>query len=265
MATQKERDVLLARLSENPQTVISIHILKRGNCNVYLSGNSPRYSAAILQANDLPSEPTGFGSEANALWQLLTLVRGWECVLVDKACASLLGTIIADRLKKPVRYLDDVYHVPSGRVFPFDNESVRWLTLNDLALLEAAPSEVQPTGFWGSLRASLTEGMVAGAVVDGQVVATAFVAACGERYADIGVYALESFRGRGLATAAASIVARSVQNNGLVPVWGCGEHNLPSLRLAKKLGFAEVSRRTYVVIEAYLADVLRRTYPVAVN
>lgn len=164
-------------------------------------------------------------------------------------------------MKTPVRYLDDVYHVPSEQVFPFDDKSVRGLTLDDLVLLEAAPREVQPRGFWGSLHASLTEGVVACAIVDGKVIATAFVAARGERYADIGVYTLESFRGRGLATAAASTVARSVQSNGLVPVWGCGEHNLPSLRLAKKLGFAEVSRRTYVVIEAYLADVLKRTYP----
>jgi RimJ/RimL family protein N-acetyltransferase len=262
MVGQKECDVLLARLGENPETVIWIHILKRGNCNVYLFGDSPRYSAAILQPTDLPSEPTGFGSDANALWQLLTLVKGWECVLVDKACASPLGTIVADRLKTSVHYLDDIYHVPSQRLFPFDDKSVRRLTLDDLVLLEAAPREVQPTGFWGSLRASLTEGVAAAAIIDSKVVATAFVAARGERYADIGVYTVESFRRRGLATAVASAVARFVQSNGLVPVWGCGEHNLPSLRIAKKLGFAEVSRRTYVVIKAYLTDVLRQTYPV---
>ena len=92
--------------------------------------------------------------------------------------------------------------------------------------------------------------------------ATSFVAARGQRYVDIGVYVLENYRRRGLATAAASLVARSVQSDALIPVWSCGSHNIPSLKLAQKLGFIEVSRRTYVVIDKYLADVLSRTYPV---
>jgi len=93
-------------------------------------------------------------------------------------------------------------------------------------------------------------------------VATCFVAARGQRYVDIAVYAQENHRRHGFATAAASIVTRSVQSDGLVPVWSCGSHNLASLKLARKLGFVEVSRRTYVIIEKYLAEVSRRTYPV---
>jgi predicted GNAT family acetyltransferase len=121
--------------------------------------------------------------------------------------------------------------------------------LDDLRLLEALPREAQPIGFWGDLRTSLTKGLVAGAIFGDRVVATSFVAARGQRYVDIGVYVLDDYRRRGLATAAASLVARSVQSDGLVPVWSCGSHNLPSLKAAQKLGFSEVSRRTYVIIE----------------
>ena len=262
MTPEGKRALLLTMLVENPETVISIHVLTWGGCTVYMSGNERPGSVAILQPKDLPSEPIAFGSDANALWQELTHVKGWQCVLVEKEIALTLGHIISSQLKTPVSFLDDIYHVPRGQVFPFENESVRSLTLDDLTLLETLPPEAQPIGFWGDLRTSLTKGLAAGAIVEGKVVATSFVAALGQRYADIGAYVLENYRRRGLATAAASLVARSVQSDGLIPVWSCGSHNLPSLKLAQKLGFIEVSRRTYVIIEKHFADVLSRTYPV---
>lgn len=262
MILERKRSLLLAMLVESPETVISIHVLTRSDCNVYMSGDQRLKSVAVLQPKELPSEPTGFGSDANALWQELTQVKGWQCILVDKEVALPLGEIIASQLKTPVSLLDDVYHIPRGQVFPLESESVRWLVLDDLALLETLPHEAQPIGFWGDLRTSLTKGLVAGAIVGGKVVATSFVAARGQQYVDIGVYVLENYRRRGLATAAASLVARSVQSDGLVPVWSCGSHNLASLKVARKLGFKEVSKRTYVIIEKYLADVLSRIYPV---
>jgi len=262
MILERKRDLLLATLMENPETVISIHVLTRGDCNIYMSGDQRLKSVAVLQPKELPSEPTGFGSDANALWQQLTQAKGWQCILVDKEVALPLGEIISSQLKTPVSFLDDIYHIPQGQVLPFENESVRWLTLDDLTLLETLPPEAQPIGFWGDLRTSLTKGLAAGAIVEGKVVATSFVAARGQRYADIGVYVLEDYRRRSLATAAASLVARSVQSDGLIPVWSCSSHNLPSLKLARKLGFIEVSKRTYVIIEKHFADVLSRTYPV---
>jgi RimJ/RimL family protein N-acetyltransferase len=262
MASERKRDLLLTTLPENPETVICIHLLTRGDCNVSMSRDRRLGLTAVLQSKALPAEPVGFGSDANALWQELSKVRSWQCILADGEVAPALGEIISSQLKTPVCFLDDIYHVPRGQVLSFENESVRRLVPHDLPLLEVLPRDAQPIGFWGDLRTSLRKGLVAGAIVEGKIVATSFVAARGQRYADIGVYALENHRRRGLATAAASAVARSVQSDGLVPVWGCGSHNLPSLKLARKLGFVEVSRRTYVIIEKYLADVSKRTYPV---
>ncbi len=81
---------------------------------------------------------------------------------------------------------------------------------------------------------------------DGRIVSTAQTAAITNGYADIGVATDEKWRGRGFATAAASIVARRIHETGRTPVWSCGEDNLASLRVAQKLGFEEVSRLTYV-------------------
>lgn len=255
------RGVLLESLSETPETVIWLHVLRRSNCKAYVGNDSTGHVTAILQPEDLPSEPTGFGLDADILWELLIKVTGWQCVLVNTACAFTLGAIVKDQLQMPVRYLDDIYHMLDKPVLSYSNEAVRQLTLDDLGLVESGHPELRPTGFWGHIETSLTEGIVAGAIVDGRLVATAFVSALGEHYADIGAYTHENFRGRGFATAAASIVARCVQDRGQIPVWGCGEHNIPSLKVAARLGFTEVSRRTYIILEKFLPEVSRRTYP----
>ena len=86
--------------------------------------------------------------------------------------------------------------------------------------------------------------------MDGRIVGTAQTSAITDRYADIGVSTDERWRERGFATAAASIVARRVQETGRTPVWSCGEDNMASLGVARKLGFEEVSRLVYVIRRA---------------
>ena len=130
----------------------------------------------------------------------------------------------------------------------FDEPAVRELTRDDLGLLRAAGMD--GGGFRGGLSALLEEGAVVGPVVDGRIVGTAQTSAITDRYADIGVSTDERWRERGFATAAASIVARRVQETGRTPVWSCGEDNVASLRVARKLGFEEVSRLTYVISRA---------------
>jgi GNAT superfamily N-acetyltransferase len=256
----KARGILLGSLSETPETVIWLHVLRRSNCKVYVSNDSIGHVTAILQPDDLPSEPTGFGLDADILWELLNKVTGWQCVLVNTACAFTLGAIIKEQLQTPIRYLNDIYHVLDKPVLSCSNEAVRRLTMDDIGLVESVDPELRPTGFWGHIEISLTEGIVAGAIVDGRLVASAFVSSLGEHYADIGAYTHENFRGRGFATAAASIVARCVQDRRRIPVWGCGEHNIPSLKVAARLGFTKVSRRTYIILEKFLPEVSRRTY-----
>jgi predicted GNAT family acetyltransferase len=120
--------------------------------------------------------------------------------------------------------------------------------VTDLPLLDAAPREIQGAGFGGT-RALLEEGVVAGAIVDGALVAIAHASALTPRHADIGVATLDVWRGRGFASAAAALVAQQVQATGRTPVWSTGEDNVASQRVAEKLGFVEVGRRVYVIVE----------------
>lgn len=261
--------ILADALGDTPETVISVHLLRRGLCRAYVAGELSRFDGAIVQSNFCPAEPTGFGSDAKVLWDLLKFVEGWDCVNVASECATALGEIIEENMGIRVRYYGDVYHVLSKpvlrssllrkTVLNFQHEAVRQLTLDDLNLLESAPAEVRGSGF-GNTRGLLSDGVVACAVVSGSFLTTLFSKKCTgnvvsiahtsartDHHADIGAFTLEDWRGRGFATAAAAIVAKRVQEDGQKPVWSTGEDNFASLRVAQKLGFTEVSRRTYII------------------
>lgn len=243
---QKGCLALADALGDTPETVISVHELRRGLCRAYVAGDPAHFDGAIVQGDSCPDEPAGFGSDPEILWDLLRSVEGWGCVDVASECATGLGEIIEAETGRHIRYYGGVYHTLSRLVISFQNEAVRQLTLADLELLESSPEELRGSAF-GSNADLLSEGFIACAIVSGNIVATALTSARTDRHADIGVFAVEEWRGRGFATAAASIVARRVQGAGQIPVWSAGEDNFASLRVAQKLGFTEVSRRTYVI------------------
>ena len=191
-------------------------------------------------------EPAGFGTDADALWQLLKTTDGWNCINVDAACAEPLGKLIEIDTNTSVHYYGDVYHSLLEPVQCYPNEGVRRLSLEDVERLAKAPAEVQGNGY-KTHEAMVTDGIAAGAVVDGNIVAIAHTYAETKLHADIGVSTLEAWREKGFATATASLVAQEIQTRGKVPAWSCGEDNIASLRVAQKLGFTEVARRTYVI------------------
>ena len=244
--TPRECLVLADVLGDTPTTVISAARLKQGICDAYIAGTLPDVDAALVFDAYCADEPCGFGTDADALWQLLKSTEGWSCINVDTACAASLGTLIAADINTSIRYYGDVCHALLEPVHPYPNGAVRLLTPEDVPRLETAPTEIQGNGYQ-THAAMLTEGIAAGAVVDGNLVAIAHTYAETNLHADIGVSTLEQWREKGFATAAASLVAQEIQAIGKVPAWSCGEDNFASLRVAEKLGFTEVGRRTYVI------------------
>jgi GNAT superfamily N-acetyltransferase len=235
-------------LGDTPETLIAVHLLRRGLCRAYVAGDPAHLKGIIVQATAYPTEPTGFGLDADVLWALLQEVEGGECINVSAACAHPLGDLIRQETGAAVRHLDDVYHTLTETAPTFKNEAVRLLTEADLNLLASAGPELRAS-CWDSIEGLLAEGIVACAIVEGRIVATALTAARTERYAEVGVYTKEAYQRRGFATAAASLVVQQAQEAGQIPVWSAGGHNIASLRVAHKLGFVEVSRRVYVIPE----------------
>lgn len=242
-----QRQALADALGDTPETVIAAHAARRGLCRAYVAGDSAHFAGVIVQTAEMPGEPMGFGEDADVLWNLLRSVEGWFCIEVARGAAPALGRLIQAGMGRPVRFYEDIYSTLTAPAVPLANEAVRLLTPADLPLLDAAPPDVRGAGFGGT-RPLLAEGIAACALVGGTLVAIAHTSARTPRHADIGVATLPAWRGRGFASAAAALVAQGVQGAGQIPMWSTGVDNQASRRVARKLGFVEVARRTYVIL-----------------
>ena len=218
----------------------------RAACSAYVVGEPTRFDAAVVLLQDNMGELQGFGEDPEALWSILGPLEGWRAVAVSASVAPRLGALIRASTGGNVAYYGDVYHTLTRPVVAHSHPDVRQLTVDDRALFEGVADDLKP-GIRGDVESVLREGFVAGAVVDDRIVSVAHTNATTARYADIGVFTHEDCRNRGYSTASAAIVAEAIRESGRTPVWSCGEDNLSSLRVAAKLGFDEVSRRTYVI------------------
>lgn len=247
--TQEGRDLLAEALGDTPETVIPAGLLLAGLADAYVAGEAPRFEGVVVQSHLLRREPWCFGCDASAVWGLLRPLNDWGRKAMPPNLSAELARPVSALIEQEtgvrVRYYGDVYHTLTGRVNGLAVPEVRSLYLEDVNLLSA---------YWGGSRAMgfatyedlLTDGAVAGAVVEGRLVALAHTNAMTASYGDIAVATDEAWRGRGFASATACLVARRIQERGRTPVWSAGEGNAASLRVAAKLGFVEVSRRVFL-------------------
>ncbi len=238
-------DALADVLGDAPDTVISVHLLRRRMCKVHLVGNPEAFAACVIRQDPVPAELMAFGTDADALWQLLERMDEWTHVNVASTWGDEVTTAMARGTGQSVRRYGDIYHTLTQAAPTIVHPAVRMLAQADQPLLECAPKRLRPDGY-RDLDTALAEGVVAGGIVNEQLVALAHTNARTPRHADIGVYTEEGFRNRGLSTAASAVVAREVMAAGQVPVWSAGETNAASLHVAGKLGFREVFRRVYL-------------------
>jgi GNAT superfamily N-acetyltransferase len=236
--------LLADTLPDTPETVISISQLRRGLARAWVVGEVERFETAVIEDLGQPGEPLAFGHNPQQIADLLPHIPDWYCVNVSYEMAPVLAPLLEAQMGCPIRLLEDVYHTLTQPAPRFNQPHVRLLTPADLSLLENAPPELHGS----QPRRTLLEMAVAGAIVEGQLVAIAQNYARSDRYGEIGVHTLSEWRKNGYATAATATVARYIQSLGLIPVWSCGESNQASLRVAQKLGFTEVSRRVYLIV-----------------
>jgi hypothetical protein len=244
-----ECDALVLMLGDTPETVIATHQLRHGLCEAHAEAGSGRQDAVILRPSRPSDELVGLGRDVDSLGRVHRGLPAWSCVYLEGGIARRLGPILEGDLGRPIRYSMDIYHTLERPVVAGSHPSVWYLTGQDEGLLTASPIDIRGAclGF-GTFERLLRDGAVAGAVIDGELVAVASTWAVSERHADLSVVTAGPWRGRGLATACAGLVAASIQRSGRVPVWSTGEDNVASLRVARNLGFEEVGRRTYIIL-----------------
>jgi GNAT superfamily N-acetyltransferase len=209
--------------------------------------------SAVVRAPWLPTEPMALGEDAEALWELLREIPGWDCVNLPKANAADLARVLERELGQATRTMEDLYYRLDTPARSFTHPSVRRLREADLGLVEDAPVALQPVGY-SSLLAALAGGIVAGSVEDGRLVGMACMDTSSAEYANVGVQTLEGWRDQGRGTASASLVAAEAQARDLTPIWSTGPLNHRSQRVAEKIGFRECGREAYVIVPALQAS-----------
>ena len=242
-----DREALIAWLGDSPETVASVHRLRRGVGRALVLGPVGRPEAAVVRLHPASTEPAGFGDDPERLWTLLSWVGGWEAIHVAPPVAERLAAVIDRETRRVPELIEEIYFLPRGPVAMQAHPDIRRLTNADIPLMEAATGALRMEGWrLGSAAALVAEGIVAGAVVDDELVAVGFTSCWSDRYAEIGIVTREDYRNRSLSTAAAALVCSAIERTGRIPVWSTSEENVASRRVAAKLGFVEVSRRVYV-------------------
>jgi GNAT superfamily N-acetyltransferase len=124
---------------------------------------------------------------------------------------------------------------PGARPAPDPQVDVR--LLQDTSLLELLPESLQEEISWALPRAT-----VAVAFANGLPGAVCYSCWETETLWDISIETVEELRRRGLARTCTAFMIEHMRERGKEPVWGAEDTNLPSLKLAAKLGFVPVDR-----------------------
>jgi GNAT superfamily N-acetyltransferase len=249
VCSAEEGAIVAAALEDRPETIFAAGRLRRGLCPAYLLGSLTAYDYVLVEV--FPGQLAAFGSDPQALWELLQLLpggRAWKSlgVAADQATAvvALLGQLSGRRLPTQTA----IYSRLSTPVPVYQHALVRLLAAHEVNLALSGPGGSIGAAY-GSPQALLAEGWVAGAVVDGELVARAHTSCHSVTYADVAIATREQWQGQGLATAAASLVCQRVQQDGRTPIWSTTEDNHVSRRVAQKLGFEDYSQLIYVIAE----------------
>lgn len=241
--SSEEGAALAHALGDTPETVFAAQLLHRGLCGAYLLGKPTRFAAAMVEV--FPGHLLGFGQDTPALWELLQCVPEWGTVGIASRHAADLRAAIEQGTHRRIRAQITDFSVLLTPVARVVHPDVRLLHVGEVELLLTGPGGSVGRAY-GSPRAALAEGVVVGAIYQRELVARAHTSCHSARYADVAIATREEWRGRGLATAAASLVCERVQQQGRTPIWSTSADNGASRRIAEKLGFTELSQVTYL-------------------
>ncbi|WP_042457062.1 GNAT family N-acetyltransferase [Neobacillus dielmonensis] len=95
--------------------------------------------------------------------------------------------------------------------------------------------------YWGSTTNFLKNGFGFCLLEDGQIACECLTIFTSSKFAEIDIVTQEPYRGRGLALTAAQLFIDYCLKKNIAPIWNCDVNNLPSIKLAEKLGFEHPS------------------------
>ncbi len=226
--------------------VIPGQTIRRGMGRVVIEGRLLHPAAVLVQTRESSREAMVFGSDAGAVVSLLAASDGWTFVSLPAHLVGDVAREIRTRIGLDSVAHRDLFYQLDGKPVEHPSKHVRILSRVDLRLLEKSDPVFHDPAFRTNAD-FLSEGIVAAAILGGQIVSSAAMSYASARFADVGVTTLAHFRNRGLATCVAYRACEEVLARGLIPIWSTLDTNRASQRVAEKLGFRPLSPQGVLV------------------
>jgi GNAT superfamily N-acetyltransferase len=115
----------------------------------------------------------------------------------------------------------------------------------DEAAFNNMTGTVVPMHFWKDAEHFSNDGVGFSLFYENKLASVAYSAYVHDDFLEIGIETVEEYRGKGLAQYACSAFIDYCLQNNFEPVWSCRLENIGSCRLAQKMGFEIISKRTY--------------------
>lgn len=132
--------------------------------------------------------------------------------------------------------------LPDLHFVPIDQNLLLTETLENVSLIR---DEVH--WMWPSLDHFYAHGFGMAAVIPGRVLCWCTAEYVSPTLCGIGITTDEAYQGRGLASATTAHFIQICQQRGITPYWECGRWNGPSMRVAEKVGFTQLTTEQFWV------------------
>ncbi|HKQ76580.1 MAG TPA: GNAT family N-acetyltransferase [Blastocatellia bacterium] len=226
-------DRLLSAVPDLPQWVELRAMLLSGRCEIYALEDSERLSFVARHAEmELVSV---YGRPApDVIRQVISLPPSPEALL----CLPDDRNHVAEALPEWRSELATIYRLPNSESLPeVPTGAVRLLSASELEAMDHAPAELKE-----ELIDATNFSPVAATYVEQLPVSFCYGGSQTESLWDISIDTLAEYRNRGYAGLCVAFLIEYFRRRGLAPVWGALESNIPSMRLADKLGFTAVEK-----------------------
>ncbi len=236
-STKSILDQLAHALPDIPRWLYVRSMLLSGRCEVLglaEEGPEPQFEARELEESEDWAVSVVGRPPADAIREATRRNQdGGEVLTTPEAASHILGALPDwTATRATLHLLGDASRLPR-----FAGGEARLFGAEDLATVaDDLPEELR-----SELEGALTRGAPAVAgLADGRPVSFCYAADETEGLWDISIDTLEPYRRQGYASRCVSYMVEEMRRRGKVPVWAAEETNLPSMRLAAKLGFVPV-------------------------
>lgn len=224
---------LLSTVPDQPKWVELRAMLLSGQCGIYELEDAERLSFMARQA-EMEMVAVCGRPAPDAIRKVIALPPPSETVL----CPPEDWRYVAEALPEWRSESATIYRLATGARLPeVPADAVRLLSIDEIEVMNHAPAELKE-----ELIDAAMYSPVAATCLGKLPVSFCYAGSRTESLWDISIDTLAEYRNRGYAALCVSFMIKYFRRRGLAPVWGAVESNIPSMRLAAKLGFIPVDQ-----------------------